>query len=740
MLAGLLCTLVLLGLWFVRYVGAPGEQCAAEAHGLPPPLHVWAGAAGVCLGELPLYRLTPWLSGAPFVFWGDTQSHARVAAELARGGLGHGWLFSYLGGFPFGHHYPALGWLVLAAEIRAGLAPGAAVYALGFAATLALPLVLYFSLVRGRVAPGFAGVGALLACWVSPYNGFVGGDETFFTVGLVSQVVALPLVLWLVAATLFGRRRWEAPLAAWLAMSSHPQVTVAALLVLGIASLASGRRHAIANVVWVSAIALCAGAALYGQGIASLDIPFGWPPNMGWRQFGFPPSRLRWWFEDGDLLDLDRAPVLTALVAAALLILVVDARRASSRALAVACVTTLLLAVSGQWLREQGRVGALLLSFLQPLRVVSLIVPLAASVLAVASARAARALAATGYGPIARHAPVAIVLLVAAIEAFALPSRLDYTSRVAASLRDASSCSGPGNRASADVDARDLREAVAALAGGRLWYDAHADTELQHCVTRYGIELASAVPIGTAASVGAHVGVLSHATQLLRPLQPGSARRAEALGIGHLLLERADAAPLDGWALRYQRGALQLLSQPAAIVGAGCIERRWSGRRDALREHLIEQLGEPAAADRLLDPQALTQIEYSDEALAESPVPGAGCDAAGATVEDVGVDAETITASVQSRAAVDVVFRVTAFPTWRVRIDGAPAAVPSLIAPGFFAVRVPSGRHALSASVELLPHYGLWISAALVASVALAYARGRALRLGRVSPSWLRQG
>src|SRR5688572_21655428 len=117
MLAGLLCTLVLLGLWFVRHVGARGERCEAENRPMRRPLHVWAGAAGVLLAQLPLFPLAPWISGAPFVFWGDTQSHARVAAELAAGGVGHVWIASYLGGFPFGHHYPPLGWLLLATEI-----------------------------------------------------------------------------------------------------------------------------------------------------------------------------------------------------------------------------------------------------------------------------------------------------------------------------------------------------------------------------------------------------------------------------------------------------------------------------------------------------------------------------------------------------------------------------------------------------------------------------------------------
>lgn len=737
MLAGLLCTLVLLGLWFVRHVGARGERCDVKAPAASTPLHAWAGGIGVLLAESPLYRLAPWLSGTPFIFWGDTQSHARVAAELAEGGVGHGWIHAYLGGFPFGHHYPPLGWLVLAAEVRAGVDPAAAVYLLGFGATLALPLVLYVGLLRAGVSPSFAWAGSLLACWVSPYNAFVGGYETFFAAGLVSQVVAMPLVIWLVTAALFGQRRWEAPLAAWLAMSSHPQVTVAALIVLGLASLAGGRRRPIASVLWASAIALLAGAALYGQGIASLDIPFGWPPNMGWRQFGFPLSRLRWWLEDGDLLDLDRAPVMTALVAAAFLVLLVDGRRASSRALAVACVSTLVLSVSGQWLREQGRFGALLLSFLQPLRVVSLVVPLAAVVLAVATERAAQALAGTRRGALARHAPLGLTALVVAIEVVALPSRLDYTSRAVSAMRETPSCHGDGGSPSTEADVEDLRASVAALSGGRLWYEAHADTPLRGCVARYGVEIASAVPIGTAASVGAHVGVLAHATQHLRPLLEGSARRAEALGIGHLLLERTETAPLDGWSLRHQRGALQLLSQPTAIVGAGCIERRWSGARDAVRKHLLEQLAAPVAADRLLNPRALTTLEYSDGPLVETAVSPAGCDATEATVANVVVGSDTVTASVQSPAAVDVVFRVAAFPTWRVRIDDSSAA-PSLVAPGFFSVRVPPGRHALSATVELLPHYGAWVALALVASAALAAARGRAFPIGRFIPSWLR--
>jgi hypothetical protein len=741
MLAGLLCALVLLGTLFVLRVGPGGTPHESPRRDRVRPAELWLGFGGVLLGELPLLRLAPWLSGIPFVFWGDTQSHARVAAELASTGLPHGWVQAYVGGFPFGHHYPPLGWLLLAGEMRAGLDPAAAVYVLGFAATLATPLVLYFGLVRCGIRPAFACLGAVFVGAVAPYNPFVGGYETFFGAGLVSQVTALPLVTWLIIAVLKNDRRWEAPLAAWLSMASHPQVTVAALIVLGLGACASARREVLASTLWTSTIAVLAGAALYGQGIASLDVPFGWPPNMGWRQIGFHPSRLRWWLEDGDLLDHHRAPVLTALLAAASAILLLDLRRPASRALVVALVSTLILSVSGHWLRGWGRVGTMLLSFLQPLRVVSLLPLLAGVCVAVAAERAARRLTATlvmtGRPRLGRGIPLLLAVLVAAISSAGLPARFRYTEEVRTSLLDSDGCGGNGRPAPSGYDAGELRTAVATLTGARLWYDAHGDSDLSRCIIRDGIELAAAVSIGTAASVGAHVGMLAHATQQLAPERPGAAARAEALGVGHLLIERPPEAPLPGWTVRHQIGATQLASRAVRLVGVGCIKRRWRGDPEAIRERLNRELSQPAEADLLLDPQALTAIEESTGPIVESAEPDSACADAGAIVSDVILQSGSLGATVDAAGAVDVVFRVTAFPTWKIRIDDAPAGPWSLVAPGFLSIRMPAGRHQLSATVDPLPHYTTWILLALLATAVITRARGASL--ADVSPSRLRR-
>jgi hypothetical protein len=726
MLTGLLCLLVLTGALLVLRV-------RADATAIPPRLEAHRYGqilplAAVLLASYPLLRLASGVSAPPQPFWGDVTSHARVAAEMARTGLPNGWIDSYLGGFPFGHHYPALGWVLLAGVIRLGLSPGNAVTALGFTATLGLALALYFGLSKLGVRPAFAALGAILLCWVAPYNSFVGGYETYFTAGLVSQVLVMPICTWLVVVTLRDERRWQAPLFAWLSMAAHPQVTVAAILVLCLATLASGRRAAIASSLRTATYSALGGAALYGQGIATLRIPFGWPPDLGWRQLGFPPGRLEAWLVDGDLLDFRRPPVMTSLLLAAALVLLLGLRRPAYRALLLGLAASLMLGVSGRWLLGWGRIGTFLLSFLQPLRALSLVPPLAAAIIAVGLDGAATELSSAactlGRAQLGRAIPWSIALLGGALASFGFPARLHYADDVLARLRDPTSCN-ENTEATLGYDRDRVRSWLRSLRGGRLWYDAFESTQLRDCFSIGGIDLWSAVPTGTAASVGAHVGVLARAAQFLDLKHPGSAARAEALGIGYALTSGGDQPPPEGWLVRQRSGKLQLLEQHALPVGVGCIDERWTGSPERVRGRLNDELSQPKWADQLLDPHRFTAIEYGSGDVIVTPEPALGCDDQNAQLLAASTDAGDVSAQVESPTPVDVVFRFTAFPTWRVWLDGVGTPPPRLVAPGFFAIRVPPGVHQLRAQVSLLPHYGMFVSLAALATALLAFYRGR---------------
>ena len=261
MLLGLLCLLVLCAAWLVLRGRARAEGGAPS-----PAVLAWqsprsgrevAGGALVVLAScLPLLLLAPWAQGSAGFFRGDSASHAKVALELARHGVPHGWLESYLGGFPFGHHYPPLGWLLLAAAIRLGLSASAAVNGLGFVATLAAPIALYAACVRSHARPSHAACAGAFLALVSPYNPFVGGYEVFFMTGLVSQVVALPLCISLAAAAARGARA-EAALLGALSMSAHPQLAGACVVLMVLVALvdgARGRRAAVACAIGASAL------------------------------------------------------------------------------------------------------------------------------------------------------------------------------------------------------------------------------------------------------------------------------------------------------------------------------------------------------------------------------------------------------------------------------------------------------------------------------------------------------
>lgn len=503
MLTGFLCLLVLLaGLFVVRSGARPPEGDSGET---APRRHVVAGALVVLAGALPLVWAQPWLRGATETYFGDGLSHAALGQAVAKNGLPHGWVDVNLGGFPFGHHYPPLGTLVLALTMRLGISPALSIELWGAAATLGASIALYISSTRAGVRPSYAALGALYLSWVSPRNPFVGGYEAFFHIGVFSQVMALPICIAFAGAVASGTGRSAAPLGA-LAMSAHPQLGVATLVVTACAVLASASRAAFSRFVRGAAGAVVFGAALYGQGALAMNVPFGWPPDLGWRKVGFDASRLGWWFADGDLLDSERfAPVLTALGAAAATALVLAVARPRARAALAAAAFAVALSVSGPALARFEPLGPALLSILQPLRVLALIPPLAAALVVVAleeSAPRLRAAIAAWRPRFERAAPwlgFAVALL---LVAGALPGRIRFASRIAGELEARRGGQCPG--APPGYDSREIRRWLAPLRGGRLFFDEYSGDGLQKCLVTDGVTLASGVSLGT--TVGVEIG------------------------------------------------------------------------------------------------------------------------------------------------------------------------------------------------------------------------------------------
>ncbi|HEU5074945.1 MAG TPA: hypothetical protein VFU02_12235 [Polyangiaceae bacterium] len=728
MLAIAVCLLVLIAAWFVLRSRRLAPAPARHPSYLPGAHDRWdiaCGAGCLALACSPLVFMAPWLWGEPRVFWGDTATHADVAFDIARSGLPHGWLDSTLGGFPFAHHYPPVPWLVLAAAIRLGLEPVAAIQLIGWGATLALPFAFYAAALATGARPHFACLGATCLTWVSPYNAFIGGYETFFSQGLFAQVVAMPVCVWFAASIVAGRNVWSPALSAGLLMACHPQITVSTVLLLGIVVLAAGKRVLLARYAWGSAVASCAGAALYGQGIRSLVIPFGWPPGFGWRQLGFSPSRLSFWFVDAELLDQERAPVLTALLAAAVLVLLLHLGRSEARAALAGCGGAVLLSVSGEGLASLGSVGTALLSFLQPLRVAALIPIAVASVMVVALETAApplaRAFHARGSPRVAGFAAWGLCLAALIIAIAALPSRVAYALARPPNARAAPCPSG--------YHTATMRQWLAELSRGRVWYDAASTAPLSQCFTRDGLALASGVPIANTDAVGAHVGLLQLAFERLEPRREGSARRAEALGVRSALVV---GAPSAGWVERRRSGSVGLFEHERAsdLVGLGCIARRYTGTDRVVRGRLVEELATARGADQLLDPASPVALELGGGAFQEVAESASSCSTQGATITARSPAPGELTARIEARHPVDAVLRVTAFPTWRVNVDEKPYPT-RMVAPGFISVRLPPGSHHLHARVSLLPNSSWILLLTLLGVVGAAVPVSRWLRAPR---------
>lgn len=726
---GLLAVAVLLLALFVTR----GEEVARAqpSSPRPPPSSTrttyLALAAVLTLTLAPTLALGPWTDAGMF---GDDMTHTRVGRDLAEHGLGDGWVDSYLSGFPYAVHYPPLGTLLVAALIALGLAPLTATHLLGMLGVLAVPLVLVAALLRAGVRPANALLAAFVSCAIAPFNAFVGGYEAFFTLGLLSQVLALPVCAALLAEIVLGRSPIAAVIFGALSMLAHPQLAIATLVVGGAALLAVGPRSG--RAMWEryarAAFAMVAfGLATYGPGLSQMHVPFGWPPGMAWRQLGFPLSRLEPLLLDGWLLDYGRSPVVTLLLAAAVLGLLLQLKHPAARALCVAATLVVTLSVSGQTLLHSGALGRALLTVLQPLRVVALaglVAPLLVAVTLELSVPRLEDAAQVLRPAWTRWIAPALVLLVALVLAPAALERLDYVRSVRAELvaRRAQPC---GPLTPPDYDGATLHAGLATLDHGRLWYQAHDRRDVGQCVDVGGAQLATRIPIATTNALGAHVGVAWSAFTAFDPYAPHSTRHAEALGIRYGIDAREHDWP--GWRVHTDAGPLRVWEREGGtdLVAAGCVVESLYGSDDALRERLVHDFDTPSLADDLFAPHGFVEIVVGHGPVTSQPVED--CDASEAQVHETprDVGAHDIEAHITSPRAIDVVVRVTAFSAWEVTLDGERVETLRMAAPGFLLVRVPEGAHVLRARPRWPEHYGWGLLGAVVVTALAALLRRR---------------
>jgi hypothetical protein len=254
------------------------------------PWSHWAlASAATLIAEYSVLRALPALFGRDAVLLGDGWWHAVAARSIAEG-LPHGWIDATDGGFPVGPYYPVGGWLLASLLIRLGCSAATAVQLLGVSLTLGIPLIFLFVArsLGARPLSAFAGAAAL--AWVSPYTYFVASSVSFVFGGLLSQTVHAPLFfLWIRSLVRPEKTRLLPALAATMTIA-HPQVTIAALLVTGVAVLFARSRMLVHRYLISIAAVAALGVAMFGRGLSYKHLPLGWPPMETWRSAGFGPE------------------------------------------------------------------------------------------------------------------------------------------------------------------------------------------------------------------------------------------------------------------------------------------------------------------------------------------------------------------------------------------------------------------------------------------------------------------
>jgi len=670
--------------------------------------------------QYPLLGALRALFGRGAVLLGDGWWHAAAARAMAQG-LEHGWIDASDGGFPVGPYYPIGGWLLSAALIRLGVSAATALTIVGVAGTVAIPLVFLFVARSVGARPLSALCGAFTLAWVSPYTYFVASSVSFVFGGLISQTVHAPIfLLWLRSLVQSKMTRW-APLLAALMTVAHPQVTIAGFLVVGAAILVARSRRLTVRYLLSAAAVLVVGVAMFGRGLPYKQIPFGWPPMETWRSAGFGPDMAAQFYLRADLLDHVRPPVITMAWALSLVALAATARRRVHAAVLAASLTAAVLTVcGGSSFLSFASFAPVLLQALMPARMLALVPLAAAAAIVLAADMGLARLEGWVQANVSMEAKRRLVsrvllfslLLVAAIFSSPGSAHAFYGHLAVRGVNGYVNAScvpaviGP-------FDPTEVSRWVRSLDRGRFEIDPHSP--FSDCRRVEPLRLESPVPVGR----GAFPGIMMAAFANVRPWLPGSAARAETLGIREILRGRLpQSADHTGWRLRQVKEGAVLAERVGGtdMVGVGCIDEVWSGSDDALREALLDDLSGDARV--LADPTSLVALEHTKEEYAALKVERGSCNPADARVWERPREPGAYEATVETPSDVDVVVRATDFATWRVTVDGVRAE-KRMVAPGFFATRIGPGRHEVVAVFSPIPFYwgGIVLAFALVAAL-----------------------
>jgi hypothetical protein len=657
---------------------------------------------GVALANLPLLLATPHL--LVDLLPPDAFSHAAVAQAIARKGLPHGWVDVYDAGFPFGIHYQSVALLLDAALIKLGSSAMVATNALGVLALLAAPVTFAWATHRSGLHPLASLAGAIVITAVAPEHPMVGGWESYLSQGLLSQVVTIPILVVCASVVVSGSSpRWMGcvPWLGALAVAAHTQVTIMAFAAAVPAVVAAGTREVRERFLLASAGATVGAIALYGTGALNFTVPFGAPRAQVWRLMGFPLGRMM----DGDFFDRDRAPILTlAWIASATFLLPLVRSRAPRGALLFVAAASFVTFGRDAFL-QAGHAAYALFGIAPPARMM-VVMPLAVALsVSIALHELDGRLGllfgsgdAQGWLRRARHhAPLAAC--VAALAAFTLVTRWGWIQGQVALRGSLSGSQECGEMTPRGYSTRRAEQWLEGLDRGRFVTD--PDSFPEACPSEHGLDLSSPVPLGTnVGGPGSQVGVLGLAFGSLQLAAPGSAERAEALGVRDVLASRAHAPRGPGWSERASQEDTILVERTGGtdFVGVGCVVEEWAGADRLLREALMTEL--EAGARWLSEPTSLVALSEAPGPIRRRSVERGACDASGARVVEQRMKPGAYAADVSTPSEVDVVIRATYLATWEVRVDGA--LVPKRrVAPGFVSVRVPAGVHRVEATVQL---------------------------------------